>query len=118
METTRKNNNFDNIKNIFVIPCVSNRTGEAVKNQYVIKFNNYIAFQSYDSLIAVYDRDSNNLILGCDFDYSVTTLKYLHQFLYEYCYSIYKDLIKGKSLKDSLIKSIEKGLIGYDDRMR
>lgn len=80
MKITRDNKTVKTIKTMMIIPCVSNRSGDAVKNQYIIKFNNYYAFQSYDSLIAIYDIEKNKLVLGCDFDYSVTTLKYLHIF--------------------------------------
>lgn len=111
-------NYIENLKKISVEPCTSNRTGEAVKNQYVISAPGVYAFQSYNSLIAVYDIEHNMLTLGCDFDYSVTTSKYLHQFLKDYCYSIYRELPSGKSLKDTLYKAIENGLIIYDKNMR
>ena len=112
------NNYLENIKKVNVTPCTSNRTNEAVKNQYIISAPGVYAFQSYDSLIAVYDRENHILTLGIDFDYSVTTMKYLHQFLKDYCYSIYRDLPNGKSLKDTLYKAIQNGLIIYDDEMR
>lgn len=111
-----KNTKNELIKNIQVEPCTSNRTGEAVKNQYIISFPGGWAFQSYNSLIATYIDDV--LTLGCDFDYSVTTIKYLHQFLEYYCYSIYRELPTGRSVKDILYKAIKSGLIKYDENMR
>lgn len=108
------------IQKLKIIPCTSTRTGEAVKNQYVISFPSGLAFQSYNSLIATYI--DGVLTLGCDFDYSVTTSKYLHQFLYDYCYSIYKEIYnqfpKAKSLKEALYKAIKSGLIQYNENMR
>ena len=107
-----------NTRNTHVEPLTSPRTGEPVKNQYVITTGNERAFQSYDSLIAVYDWSNNALTVGSDWDYSVTTLKYLNQFLKDYCYSIYREMPTGKSGADSIRKAIASGLILYDPSMR
>lgn len=56
----------------------SPRSGEAVRNQVVIKMNNGEVFQSYDSTIAV--KYEGKYYLTPYFDYSVTTSKYLKQF--------------------------------------
>lgn len=103
--------------NIHVCPICSPRSGEPVRNQYTIKFPGKVCFQSYDSLIAVYDIEHEHLILGYHFDYSVTTLKYLREWLKKYCYPLYCDLPRGKSLKDTLYKAIDNGLIEYDENM-
>lgn len=105
------------IKKLKIMPCTSTRTGEAVKNQYVISMPGVYAFQSYDSLIAVYNIDLQQLTLGKHFDYSVTTSKYLWQFLREHCYSIYRKLPNGKSGKDILQKAINSGIVIYDENM-
>lgn len=105
-------------RKIHVEPLTSPRTGEPVKNQYVITTGKERAFQSYNSLIAVYDWSENVLTLGYDWDYSVTTLKYLNQFLKDYCYSIYREMPAGKSGADSIRKAINSGLILYDPSMR
>lgn len=103
--------------NVHVYPILSPRSGEAVRNQYTIKIPNKVCFQSYNSLIAVYDIESKHLILGYHFDYSVTTSKYLHEWLKEYCYPLYSSFPRGKSLKDTLYKAIDAGLIEYDENM-
>lgn len=104
--------------NIKVKHATSTRTGEAVKNQYIIEFGNMICFQSYDSLIAVYDKEHNSLTLGKYFDYSVTTSKYLKQFIYNYCYSIYNKIdFDNKSVKSALYKAIDNNIINYDEDM-
>lgn len=51
-------------------------------NQFIIENENYVYFQSYQSLIACYDWN-NHLILWIDWDYSKTTLKHLYQFINE-----------------------------------
>ena len=70
----------------------SSRSGRPVANQYeIITKDNYI-FQSYDSIIAKVNRKNNQITLDNYYwDYSVTTLKYLKQFL---DISLTKDEIK------------------------
>lgn len=55
--------------------------GNEVKNQFIIEYNlNLTAFQSYDTLIAVYDN--KNDVMYCDeYKYSHATSKYLNRFL-------------------------------------
>ena len=101
-----------------VYPLRSPRSGEPVRNQYTIKTLEKICFQSYDSLIAVYNTETEKLTLGCNYDYSVTTSKYLHEWLKTYCWKLYKTLPKGKSLKDTLKKAIDSGIIEYDSMIR
>ena len=61
-----------------VRPLTSPRSGEAVRNQVVINMDNGQVFQSYDSTIAI--KHKGVIYLTNDFDYSVTTSKYLKQF--------------------------------------
>ena len=61
-----------------VTPLASPRSGEAVKNQVVINMDNGQVFQSYSSTIAI--KHKGVIYLTNDFDYSVTTSKYLKQF--------------------------------------
>ena len=103
--------------NIHVIPLKSPRSGRAVANHYVMASGNTVLFQSYDSLIAEYNQESGILKLGRHWDYSVTTMKYLNQFLREYCYLVYRKLPEGKSGADSIRKAIDSGLIVYDENM-
>ena len=75
-----------------VYNLTSSRSGRPVANQYeIITKDNYI-FQSYHSIIAKVNRKTNQITLD-DFywDYSVTTFKYLRQFL---DISLSKDEIK------------------------
>ncbi len=61
-----------------VYPLTSPRSGDAVKNQVEIVMNNGVVFQSYSSIIAI--KHKGIVYLTNDFDYSVTTSKYLKQF--------------------------------------
>ena len=61
-----------------VRPLTSPRSGEVVRNQVVINMDNGQVFQSYDSTIAI--KHKGVVYLTNDFDYSVTTSKYLKQF--------------------------------------
>ena len=95
---------------------ISNRSGEAVRNQFVIEDaqNNTIYFQSYESTVAKVNDDG--LTLGGDWDYSNTTLKWLYVFLREYAYKYYC-LIEdnySKVCKATIEKAITENLIEYD----
>lgn len=72
-----------NINNIKVSNINSPRSGSPVANQYEIRTNEGQYFQSYDSVIAFRSNDSIPTITldGNYWDYSVTTLKYLKEFL-------------------------------------
>ena len=76
-------------------------SGEAVKNQVVINMNNGEVFQSYDSTIAV--KYNGVVYLTNDFDYSVTTSKYLKQFCGKSAKEI-KTELKNNNKKFVLLK--------------
>ena len=70
----------------------SNRSGRPVANQYEITTKDNYIFQSYNSIIAKVNRRTNQITLDDYYwDYSVTTLRYLKQFLN---ISLTKDEIK------------------------
>lgn len=52
-------------------------------NQFLITDNNRVAFQSYKSLIAEYDRETNTLKLYSEWNYSQTTLRHFKAFINE-----------------------------------
>ena len=99
------------------LSMVSPKSGRAVANQYIIRTDNTIIFQSYTSTIAIMDKKTGALTLGVDFDYSRTTAKYLHQFIDRYCYHQITNKIKnapGGSYTAKLRWCIAKGVIKYD----
>ena len=58
------------------------RSGRPVANQFIIRINRLTIFQSYTSIIAVTKWNMENILLDEKFhNYSVTTSKYLYQFL-------------------------------------
>lgn len=75
--------------------------GNDAKNQYVIKFNGNIIFQSYNSIIYVKLHDGT-CFKGPNWNYSNTTTKYLDKFLREYKLS--KDVLEVSEveIKDKL----------------
>ena len=77
--------------------------GNKVANQFIIEFGNYTAFQSYSTLIAVYDHKNDTLYQDENF-YSRTTSKYLNMFINEY-----QPLTISKVDNNSLHKIIERG---------
>ena len=91
------------------------------KNQFIINHNEMIYFQSYDSLIASYNTNTQKLIIGCDWDYSNTTRKHLYIFMSEYCF-IYSgftnDLYYSKNKRQLIIKLIKNKVVSYDKNMQ
>ena len=51
------------------------------KNQFLVEENGKIYFQSYESVVACWDRETRTLTLGEDWDYSNTTRKHLYLFI-------------------------------------
>lgn len=77
--------------------------GNKVANQFIIEYGNFTAFQSYSTLIAVYDNKSDTLYQDENF-YSRTTSKYLNMFINEY-----QPLTISKVDNNSLRRIIERG---------
>ena len=96
---------------LYVKNLVSERSGCAVANQFVIETGKEYYFQSYSSLVVKvkFSEHSWRLALGPDWDYSRTTMKHLHAFLREYwdC--------SWTGTADDLRKMIRKGLVKYCD---
>lgn len=60
----------------------SNR-GKKVASQFKLYYNNFVAFQSYNTLISVYDIKNDTMYTDKDF-YSTTTSKYRNLFNNEF----------------------------------
>lgn len=66
----------------------SPRTGRPVANQFVIVDDDKLTFQSYNSMIVEWNKKTNTITFGRDWNYSSTTSKYRNQFLEMYFPSI------------------------------
>ena len=98
----------------------SPRTGKPVSNQFVVESERYSFFQSYKSLIGVYDKKKRRITLGTKWDYSQTTLKYLHKWLESDAFNAWayiRDDYRGRTLSETIRKAITAGAIDYDDDM-
>jgi hypothetical protein len=71
---------------------VRNTNGNKVPNQFeIVDTDNSTLFQSYDSMIAmVRDSDSRVYLDEYYWDYSVTTMKHLYNFLRQWGYDLNK----------------------------
>ena len=89
-------------------------------NQFIIDSDDFRLFQSYKSLVAIYDKKECQLILGCDWDYSNTTLKHLYLFIKNYCCMATLDalLYNASNKKAAMYKAIKTGLVLYDPEMK
>ena len=94
------------------------------KNQFVMEDNQKAIFQSYDSVIAEYDKINDILTLGVDWDYSNTTRKHLYIFLEEIIprfSQLHEDVTSAlltKNKRQSIQILINNNIIKYDDNMR
>jgi hypothetical protein len=80
---------------------MKNRNGNEVKNQFIIKTENSVFFQSYDSIIA--KKENGKVILDQNYwDYSQTTGKYRNIFLNETKKETEKKLSDGIYQLDNL----------------
>ena len=88
-------------KNLFKVEQLLN------KNQFLLIGSNALIFQSYNSIIAFYDRESQQLTLFKDWDYSNTTRKHLYYFMLNYCAWKYGEIIaytnnKRKAIQEAI----------------
>ena len=107
-------------RTVHINNMTSPRTGKPVSNQFVVSSGRYSFFQSYDSLIAVYDKKARRVTLGCKWDYSMTTRKYLHEWLESDAFSAWayiRDEFRGRTFSETIRKSIAAGVIDYDGDM-
>ena len=75
----------------------SNNTGKAIANQFQINTSKYVAFQSYDSMIAAIVHKTGKTAIDSNYwDYSVTTGKYRNQFLGENKAATQKKIASGE----------------------
>lgn len=108
------------ISTLRVINMQSPSTGKPVSNQFVIDSRRYSFFQSYESLIAIYDKKERSVTLGCKWDYSRTTMKYLHKWLESDAFNVWayiRDQYAGRTFSETIRKAISAGVIDYDDDM-
>lgn len=99
--------------NMKVRNMLSTRTGRPVPNQFEVRIGDTYYFQSYRSVVAMYDTNTNMLIIGKNWNYSITTKKYLYQFMDEHNIT----LPDGKTHSDAIKKGISSGKIYYDENL-
>lgn len=76
-----------------------------VKNQFINESDDKVIFQSYDSVIASYNKNTKVLTLDVYRNYSRTTSKYLYRFINEYCYNAFCRDIRSKNQVEYLINN-------------
>ena len=90
----------------FTVEQMINDRGNGAMNQFVLRGDNKIIFQSYDSTIAIVDRDDNTVTIFPDWDYSVTTGKHRNIFFRDYAY------ISDLASKKGIEKALKDGICG------
>ena len=94
------------------------------KNQFIIRGEGKIVFQSYESTIAVITEDGD-LILGIDWNFSNTTSKHLYLFLNDFQYDLkeeirieIKKVLNSSNKRNAIQKLIDNGKIKYNEYLR
>lgn len=65
------------------IENMTSQRGNYIPNQFKLYYNDFVAFQSYETLISVYDVKNDTMYTDKDF-YSTTTSKYRNLFNNEF----------------------------------
>lgn len=65
------------------IENMTSNKGNKIANQFKLIYNDFVAFQSYETLISVYDVKNDTMYTDQDF-YSTTTSKYRNLFNNEF----------------------------------
>lgn len=65
------------------IENMTSQRGNYIPNQFKLYYNDFVAFQSYETLISVYDVKNDTMYTNQDF-YSTTTSKYRNLFNNEF----------------------------------
>lgn len=65
------------------IENMTSQRGNYIPNQFKLYYNDFVAFQSYETLISVYDVKNDTMYTDQDF-YSTTTSKYRNLFNNEF----------------------------------
>ena len=96
------------LKNLFKVEQLEN------KNQFLLKSENTLIFQSYESIIAYYDKKEQKLTLFSDWDYSNTTRKHLYIFMLNYCSWKFGEIVAyTKNKRQAIEKAIKSKVIRY-----
>lgn len=87
------------------------------KNQFIIYSKDQIIFQSYDSVIAV-KTAGQKLKLGCDWDYSKTTLKHLYLYIERFIPEMWRKICDVRNKRAMIQRLIETGEIKFINNLR
>lgn len=91
---------------------IINNNGNRATNQFVIKHNGDTYFQSYESVIAKYDKDGR-LTVTPRWDFSVTTRKHFYIFLNDYTRYSGKRSEVLNGIKDGSIAVVKHGDLDF-----
>ena len=85
-----------------------NSRGNGAMNQFIIRGEGKMVFQSYSSTIAEIDYNTNTIRIGEDWSYSVTTGKHRNIFFSDYAH------LSGLASKSGIEKALKDGEFSND----
>lgn len=92
---------------------IINNNGNPAVNQFVITDGDKVFFQSYDSMVAMWDKKARKLYVTRYWDYSATTRKHFYIFLNDYT------AVRGtrenilQELRDGTIEMVSEECLSY-----
>ena len=106
MERITREEVLENLGRFITTSNMNTARGGKASNQFELYYENGVAFQSYESIIAIKFGNYENIpeklkgkiVLGSDYDYSKTTNKYRCAFLGEYMKETRQKLENGTYL--------------------
>lgn len=104
---------------MFIENLSSPRTGNPVPNQFMLDTNHWRVFQSYSTVIMKVNKiDDHVEVAGDPWSYSMTTSKYVNEFLRDYTYINPDELKKAiREHKPSYNNGYRDIAIGYVDEL-
>ena len=95
------------VLNSIKVEQIINSNDNPAANQFVIRVDGGIVFQSYDSIIATVDYDKQVITIYPDWNYSNTTGKHRNIFFSDYVH--FKELSCKKGIEEYLQKGEYRG---------
>lgn len=87
-------------------------------NCMTVEVGGIVYVTSYNETIAVYDKNTETLVLGKKWSYSKTTLTHLFKFLESLDLKPFLDEIRNfKTRKAGMQYMIDKGFVSYDEKI-
>ena len=96
-----------------LIRNLENSRGKTVPNQFVLETKSKLFFQSYETVVALYNTETKKLYVTKDWNYSSTTTRHFLHFVRTECLPFAKDFIEmyGEINSYNFKKAVSHGFV-------